>query len=145
LARKGERMSNRRERLIEALAKPTPKDEDEVGVRGMFDPWGDIIEGINGIYNSECDRLIIGALEAVRDGKQFEFINQEGFAGEMMFYILSGNGMIEYGTSPRGGWPEYDIADLWGELIEKWKAYASVSWRDDNDDPNPARAGSGGE
>ena len=119
-----------RERLIAALAKPVPSNEYEVGVEGFFDPWDDVIDGISGSYAEECDSLMIAALEAVRDRETFEYIEQKGFAGELMLYVLSGHGLTEYGTSPRGGWPDYEVADLWGALIEKWRAYAEFAWRD---------------
>jgi hypothetical protein len=119
-----------REKLQAELAKPIPEDSYSLGANESFDPWGYIIEGISGSYNSESDRLMIGALEAIRDRSTYEFIEKEGFAGEFMLYVLSGHGFTDYGTSPRGGWPEYEIADLWDELIEKWKAYAAVAWSD---------------
>lgn len=123
-----------RQRIEAALAKPLPEDADFLCVDD-FDPWRDVIEGIAGHYAAESDSLMIEALEAVRDGRTFEFIDEHGFAGEFILYVLSGHGLIEYGTSPRGGWPEPTVADLWQPLIDKWNAYASLVWP--NEDPEP--------
>lgn len=120
-----------REKLQAELAKPVPKTSKDID-SAFFDPWDEIIEGISGSYNSESDRLMIGALEAVRDRTTFKFIAKEGFAGEFMLYVLSGHGLTDYGTSPRGAWPEHEIADLWDELIEKWKAYAAVAYGEED-------------
>lgn len=127
-------MNELRERIIAALAKPLQPTGQGFASTDEFDPWGDVIEGIFGNYASESDRLMIGALEAVRKRATFEFIQREGFAGEFMFYVLSGHGFLEYGTSPRGGWPDPDIADLWEPLITKWRDYANFTWGEDWDD-----------
>ena len=121
-------MSELRERIIAALAKPLKPDDQGFGAINEFDPWGDLIDGIFGSYASESDRLMIGAMEAVRDKTTLDFIRREGFAGEFMLYVLSGHGMLDYGTSPRGGWPDPEIADLWDALIAKWRAYADTCW-----------------
>lgn len=122
---------NIREKLLAALAKPLPSKEDGCIHAGVFCPWDDVISGIRGTYASESDDLFICALEAARDRKTFEFIEASGFAGEFALYVLSGHGLLNYGTSPRGGWPDEDVADLWDELIDKWKAYAAIVWAED--------------
>lgn len=118
-----------RERLIAALSKPVPNAVDGVHSE-VFDPWHDVIEGIHGSYASESDDLMIAAIEAVRDRTTFEMIEERGFAAEFVLYVLSGHGLTEYGTSPRGGWPDPAVADLWDALIDKWKAYAAIVWAD---------------
>lgn len=115
------------ERLKTALAKPLPDASDLVHSE-VFDPWHDVIIGIYGSYASESDDLMIEALEAVRDRTTFEYIEKRGFVGEFMLYVLAGHGLIEYGTSPRGGWPDPSVRDFWVPLIEKWKAYRKVMW-----------------
>ncbi|RVO41386.1 hypothetical protein CN093_09010 [Sinorhizobium meliloti] len=116
----------RREKLEGALALPLPVSIDDVGCEGVFDPWEHVIKGIHGGYSSESDDIMIEVLEAVRDGTTFELIRQKGFIAEFMLYVLSGHGLTEYGTSPRGAWP--DQRDLWQLLIDKWKAYREVAW-----------------
>lgn len=116
------------EQLRAALAKPTPKDEHDVADREFFDPWSDVITGIYGSYSSVSDQLMIECLEAVRDRKTFEFIESKGFVAEFMLYVLAGHGLTDYGTSPRGGWPNHDIRDLWQPLIDKWRAYYAAAW-----------------
>jgi hypothetical protein len=118
-----------REELEAALAKPLPCEECDYIVHSeTFDPWDDVIKGIYGSYSSESDDLMIAALKAVRDKRTFEFIDERGFAGEFALYVLSGHGLTEYGTSPRGAWPDDALADLWQPLIDKWEAYARDQW-----------------
>lgn len=93
-----------------------------------FDPWEDVIHGIFGSYSSESDELMIAALEAVRDGTTFDLIRRKGFAAEFALYVLAGHDLLEYGGSPRGGWPSPEIADLWDELIAKWGSYYAAVW-----------------
>jgi hypothetical protein len=47
-----------------------------------------------------------------------------------MLYVLAGHGLLEYGTSPRGGWPDQIAADVWQTLIDKCEAYAAVLWHE---------------
>jgi hypothetical protein len=118
----------RREKLLAALARPLPKSKEDVGCEEFFDPWQYIIQGIDGSYSSQSDDLMIEVMEAVRDRKTFNLIETQGFAAEFMLYVLSGHGLTEYGTSPRGAWP--DQRDLWQSLIDKWKAYRDIVWND---------------
>ena len=117
-------MSALRQRLEAELAKPV----EELAHMESFDPWEGIIRGIYGSYSSESDRLMIAALEAIRDKKTFDYIDLEGFAGEFVLYVLAGQQFINYGTSPRGGWPDEAISDLWQPLIDKWREYYRVAW-----------------
>jgi hypothetical protein len=117
-------MSSLRERILAELAKPV---EEQVHTES-FDPWGEVIQGIYGSYASQSDVLMIRVLEAVRDRKTFDLINNEGFAAEFMLYVLAGRQMLEYGTSPRGGWPDPEIEDLWQPLINKWREYFRAHW-----------------
>lgn len=119
-------MRHNRATLESALAKPLPNSQEDLGLEEFFNPWDDIVQGIYGSYSSESDRLMIATLEAVRDGKSFELIDKEGFIIEFMLYVLAGHGLTEYGSSPRGSWP--DQRDLWQPLIDKWKGYAAVAW-----------------
>lgn len=116
-----------RERIAAELAKPV----DDIPHTESFDPWSEVIQGIYGSYCSRSDALMIRALEAVRDKKQGEFMEAHGFAGEFMFYVLAGHGMLEYGSSPRYGWPRPELADLWQPLIDKWREYYRVMWGED--------------
>lgn len=115
----------RREKLQAALDKPIAEKRDMQSCED-FDPWDDVVSNIYGSYAKESDDLMIETLEAVRDGKTFELIEQKGFIIEFMLYVLAGHGLTEYGTSPRGGWP--DQRDLWQPLIDKWKAYRDMAW-----------------
>ena len=116
-----------REKLIAAMQKPVAQSGEILSL-DHFDPWGDVIEGIFGSYAEESDQLMIAALEAVRDGSALAFVRDHGFAGEFMLYVLAGHGMTDYGTSPRGSWPEEALADLWQPLIDKWKEHSQARW-----------------
>ena len=118
------------QKLEAALAKPLPEDLATAG-RDKFDPWGDVVSGIYGNYNSACDQLYIEALEAVRDSRTYEFVETHGLAGEMVLYVLAGHQLTDYGTSPLGPWPDLDIRHLWQQLIDKWKAYYAIAWPTD--------------
>ncbi|MFZ2252635.1 MAG: hypothetical protein WAW13_00505 [Minisyncoccia bacterium] len=115
-----------RAKLEAALAKPLA--EHAGPSTDEFDPWNDVIHGIHGSYCSESDDLMIGALKAVRDKTTFDFIKERGFVGEFALYVLSGHGLTQYGTSPRGAWADFDIEDLWQPLIDKWEAHAAIQW-----------------
>ncbi len=120
-------MINLREKLRLALDKPQP-DPGYVGEEGRFDPWEDVIQGVYGSYASWCDVLMIAALKAVRDRTTFEFMEDHPFIAEFLLYMLAGHGYTEYGTSPRGGWPDPAVEDVWQELIDKWEAYSAIAW-----------------
>ena len=117
----------RRGRLIAALAKPDVETRDDTGLDEFFDPWRDIIQGIYGNYCSGMDGKFIASLEAIRDRTTFDLI-EKGYEYEMIFYILAGHRYTNYGTSPRGGWPDDWCADLWDTIIDKWKKYSKIYW-----------------
>lgn len=129
-----------RERLLLSLEKRLPDSEYDGG-EDVFCPWQDIIQNIDGSYSSECDVLMIRALEAVRDRTTFKFIDEFGLAGDMALYILSGHGLTEYGTSPSGGWPDQSVADLWPKIIENWTKYADAHWPADWKDTDTKSTG----
>lgn len=120
-----------RESIETALAKPLPEQKDDIGDTELFDPWEDVIQNIYGSYSSESDDLMLAALRAARDRTTFDLIAQRGFAAELVLYVLAGHGLLEYGTSPRGGWPDPEVKDLWQPLIDKWEAWAKASWGED--------------
>lgn len=123
-----------REKLLEALSKPDPASEYDIGNPDYFDPWEDIISNIYGSYSSKSDDMFIIMLEAVRDRTQFEMIEKHGFSAELILYIFAGHGLTEYGGSPRSAWPDDSISDLWDGLIEKWKIYSKVAWSCEEND-----------
>ena len=117
-----------RKRLRIALDKPLPDDENDIGCH-TFDPWEDVISGIYGGYSSESDDLMMSVLQSVWDGTTFDLIKSRGFVAEFALYVLAGHGLTEYGTSPRGGWPDPSVEDMWQELIDKWGGYMKAVWR----------------
>jgi hypothetical protein len=119
-----------RDKIIAALSKPLAPSPNMITC-DHFDPWADVISGIHGSYAEDIDKLMIAAMEAVRDFRGFQFVDQHGLAGEFALYVLSGHGLTDYGTSPLYAWVDASIADLWQPLIEKWKAYAAVVWEQD--------------
>ena len=122
-------MTALKKRLRIALNKPLP-DHERLGDPDQFCPWRDVIQGISGDYASLSDELMIATLKAVRDRSTLDLIKDSGFIVEFMLYVLAGHGLIEYGTSPRGGWPDPDVEDMWQELIDKWEAWAVIAWQE---------------
>lgn len=118
---------NIRAKLEAALAKPIAADDQPIHSE-TFDPWGDVIQGIYGDYSSESGELMLETIKAVKNGTTFDLMKQKGFIVEFMLYVLAGHGLTEYGTSPRGAWPDPLVADLWDELIEKWEAHNKMLW-----------------
>lgn len=119
----------KRKELEAALSKPLMDSGCGPSV-DEFDPWGDIIKGIYGNYNASCDILFIEALKAVRDGTQREYLNKYQWAGELTLHTLAGHGLTDYGTSPRGAWPDWELKDLWDNLIEKWIHHYELHWEE---------------
>lgn len=117
-----------RKRLEDALAKPLA-EQDCVSCDD-FDPWADVLQGIDGCYSLACDLLFVEALKAVRDNSTFDFIKTSGLAGEMALYVLSGHGYTECGVSPRGGWWNHTLDGLLKPLIDKWEAHCRIQWGD---------------
>ena len=115
-----------REHLEHCLAMDDIRDSDDIGVAGLFDPWTYIIHDIYGSYSSESDDLMIECMEACMNHRNHELLQEHGFAAELCLYILAGHGLLEYGTSPRSGWPMFK--DLQPALIAKWKRYADAYW-----------------
>lgn len=93
------------EQLAAAIALPLPIFDIPFAY-ACFNPWSDIIKGIAGHYSTESDTVMIEVLEAVRDRRTYELIEDKGFAAEFLLYVLAGHGLIDYGSSPRGGHPE---------------------------------------
>jgi len=118
-----------RDRILAALNKRLPESPDDISLE-RFDPWSDVVSGVAGSYAEEMDEIFIEALEAARDLRMMQFIKERGLAAEIVAYVLSANHLTDYGTSPRGGFPDHELKDLWQPLIDKWKAYREIVWRD---------------
>lgn len=120
-----------KERLAAMLALPMPKEEHELGVQGLFYPWG-LIDGCVSAYNSEIEMLFIDVLVAVRDRTTFDILKRDrALASELVMHILA-DWLCSYGTSPRGIFPRTEeVKAMLPELIEKWEVYARLRWGDD--------------
>lgn len=117
-------------RLRTALNKPVPKTEDDTS-DDFFDPWDDLIDGCVGSYSLALDRLAIDVLKAVRDRTTYDLlVSERGLAAELFMHMLA-DWLCDYGTSPRGVFPDPGILGMWDELIEKWDAYAAATWGED--------------
>ena len=122
-----------REKLLEALSKPDPTEDYNLGDPDYFDPWQDVISNIHGSYAGFCDVYFIEALKAIRDRTTGDFMTKRGDTAELILYIIAGHGLTDYGTSPRYPWPEHEIEDLWDALIEKWANYSDLMWSRNDD------------
>lgn len=119
------------DRLKEELAKPFPKEEWEKGTEDVFDPWN-VFPCFYGSYSSEFDDMAILVLENIRDGK-WGADHGEGLAHEMFREVLCTSDLCDYGTSPRGCFPNWGsgFAELMPTLIEKWRDYRRLEWGED--------------
>lgn len=116
-----------RNQIETLLAKPNRPSHEMYSSGEFFEPWQELFPNIYGNYSSEMDVLFIEALKAVRDRQLREY--QEKYkAGELVMYILAGHELIDYGTSPRVGYANPVIADLWQTLIDRWIEYYEIAW-----------------
>jgi hypothetical protein len=103
-------------------------DPQHWSVEETFDPW-EIFPMFYGSYDSEFDDMAIEVLEAVREGN----FRDEPLSHRMFREVLCTSDLCDYGTSPRGCFPNWDtrFAEVLPRLIEKWKQYRSAEWGDD--------------
>lgn len=96
-----------------------------------FDPW-EIFPCFYGSYSSEFDDMAILVLENIRDGK-FGPEAGEALAHEMFREVLCNADLCDYGTSPRGCSPNWEIGfdGLLPALIAKWREYRAAEWGDE--------------
>ena len=117
--------------LKEQLAKPINVD-GEPWLRGtdeVFDPLGDISLPI-GSYSSAFDDMAILVLDNILN-KRWGGDHGEELAHEMFREMLCTAGICDYGTSPRGCFPDWSvdgIEELLTTLLSKWREYAAAEW-----------------
>lgn len=122
---------NPMEELKRQLTLPVCKDGSDEYFKAegeIFDPW-EIFPCFYGSYSSAFDEMAIEVLEAIQNRASFV---GESLAHEMFREVLCTSGFCDYGTSPRGCFPDRrtDFAELLPTLIEKWKQYYTVEWGD---------------
>ena len=118
-----------------------PNAEDENGE--YWDPW-DALGVRCGGYSSAIDDDALAVLKAIRDGAASrhsggEFTNyttdiaaKTGMSAthvELWQYLFCSADWCDYGTSPRGCFPNYDID--FDALIAAWEAYYERRWKRD--------------
>lgn len=109
------------------------KEEDELKVEETdteFDPWLEL--GLYAVsYNSQIDADVINVLKCVKQKKFSTDIAKElnlpDQYVELIMSILASKNILEYGTSPRGGWfnMSNEEADAY---IKKWEDYYYRTW-----------------
>lgn len=115
-----------------------PNSEDESG--SYWDPW-DAMHIHNGGYSSNVENDAIEILRAIRDGVKdgrdggqygnyvTDIANKTGLSEghvELWQYIFCSAGWCNYGTSPRGCFPDQSID--FDALIEAWAGYYRRKW-----------------
>lgn len=100
----------------------------------VWSPWDAL--GIHlGGYSAATDTDAINVLQGIQDklycDKIAERYNMAPSHVELLQYIFCSANWCEYGTSPRGCFPDYSI---WGDdglkpAIEKWKEYYFETWQ----------------
>lgn len=107
------------------LALPMPESNDVLGIKDEFNPW-DIFPAIYGSYSSEYDKCAIDVLCELRDNDH----KRTDLGAYMLREMLCVANLCDYGTSPRVCFPTQDFRKLLPDLIEKWRAFALISWSD---------------
>lgn len=116
----------------------TPNSEDDNGP--LWDPW-EAIHIPSGGYSGQVDIDAIKILRAIRDGVlsgrsggeygnySTKIAKSTGLSDhhvELWQYIFCSAGWCDYGTSPRGCFPDLEI-DFDG-LIAAWESYYERHW-----------------
>lgn len=118
------------DRLRKQLTLPVCSDEERWTISGdAFDPW-EVFPSLYGSYSSEFDDMAILVLDNVLN-KRWGSGHGEGLAHEMFREMLCTAGLCDYGTSPRGcfpDWSEDGIEELLTNLLTKWCEYRRVKW-----------------
>jgi len=111
----------------EILNKPIPVDDQSITTE-TFSPWNDVIDFfVGGGYSSEIDDIFINALWAAKGGNLSYFRDAYGVMGELVFGILVGADVFDYGTSPR--YPFLNISqEQLDRLISNWERYYVAVW-----------------
>lgn len=113
------------------LAKPVMRSEDswelDDGEAGRFDPWDLFDHAIYGSYSSDFDDMAILVLDNIVNGR-WGSDHGEGLAHEMFREMLCCANLCDYGTSPRGCFPNGYTRDLLPALLAKWREYREVEW-----------------
>ncbi|HEY1605579.1 MAG TPA: hypothetical protein VGF77_08260 [Allosphingosinicella sp.] len=112
------------------------------------DPWVDLGVPLGG-YSSSVDDDILAVLKAIRDGSRRLRQNEDGPGNyvtdiakvtglseshiELIQYIFCSCDWCDYGTSPRGCFPNWERFDDDGfdALISRFEAYYRRRWKED--------------
>lgn len=108
------------------------RDQPDFWGEDTFDPWEPFERSLYGSYSSEFDDMAITVLENIlhqRWGRD----HGESLAHEVFREILCNAGLCDYGTSPRGCFPDWGsgFADVLPLYLQKWKQYRAVEWGDE--------------
>jgi hypothetical protein len=114
------------EKVTAALTLPLPESEEQLGIVGEFDPW-DLFPSLYGSYDGDFDKLAIEVLEDIQNGTH----KRRDLAARMFREMLCTADLCDYGTSPRGCFPNPGFKSLLPELLEKWRAYSLIAWGED--------------
>lgn len=117
------------------LMQPNAEDWDG----DYWNPWEALGLGCCH-YNSEIDAQAIWVLQGIADKKfNTDIAEETGLSPshvELLQGIFCSRDWAEYGTSPRGCFPNYgsEFEDL-GRLIASWKAYYLRHWSEECPSP----------
>lgn len=122
------------EELKAQLAKPINVEGEPWlhGTDGVFDPW-EIFPSLYGSYSSEFDDMAILVLDNILN-KRWGSDHGEGLAHQMFREMLCTADLCDYGTSPRGCFPNWAVDGIEGlltTLLAKWREYRDAEWREE--------------
>jgi hypothetical protein len=114
--------------LRRQLEKPLPTENWQRGTGEVFDPWA-AFPCLYGSYSSDFDDMAILVLDNLLN-KRWGPDHGEGLAHQMFREMLCTAGLCDYGTSPRGCFPDHSTVfpEMLPLLLEKWRSYRSIQW-----------------
>jgi hypothetical protein len=110
-------------RVEAMLALPMPAEDFEFDDE-HFMPW-DLFPAIYGTYSGDYDKMAVEVLTDLRDGSHI----RDDLAAYMFKEMLCVMSLCDYGTSPRVCFPTSPFDQLLPSLIERWKEWYGVNWK----------------
>jgi len=111
-------------RLKSWLERPSPIEIWNTAAPNYFDPWEALGLPIYG-YASAFDQCAIQVLEGFKKPYQDR---RSDLSSDMFREMLCAKDFCDYGTSPRGCFPNLNFAELLPLLIDKWKEHYALNW-----------------
>lgn len=117
------------ERVKTSLTKPDISSKSDAGiVDEYFEPWEALFPHIYGGYSADFGIIAIESLEEVMNCSHLPHV--DSLPHKMFKEMLCVQELCEYGTSPRTCFPETEFKEVIVEIIQRFKHYEEIYWRD---------------